>query len=71
MREAIWHIIFECERGGKIMDFCREEPEMIVDMETEEMIRFPTEEESRAWADAQMKRYQAEHGLSGYRMEKW
>lgn len=66
-REPIWHIIFKVEVDGKLLDYCREEPPLVSDLDCEEMIRFPNEEESREWATRMVEI----HKLHSFVMEKW
>ena len=66
-REGIWHVIFMCEHEGKILEYCREEPDLIMDDSLPEMCRFANREETVEWADKMLKK----HKLHSYRLEKW
>lgn len=63
-----YHVIFKIKNDdGVIRDYCREEPPMVMDDDAPHGIRESNEEETRKWADLQLK----VHGLHSYEIQYW
>ena len=57
-----YHAIYECERNGETLDYCREDVPVEID----------NEDDARAWAQALQERYSYRNPeVTGFRLELW